>query len=380
MLVDRRLGHLRGRQRRLHRGRAVHRTGPDVQVQTVVQRVDGVLGRAVVGQHEPVETPLVLEDVVQQVLVLAGVGAVDPGIGTHHRPHATVHGRLERRQIQLPQRALVHAGVHGQPRAHQADPDREPGHGDTLALLVVHRVVLDVADHPLRLHPAGPACGHPPGQERVLPEVLERAPVQRGAQQIDRRGVDHVVALVPHLVADHPRVPPGHPVGERRRHRHRRRHAGGLPLPRSDRPVTEMHRREVDPLDAVAGAGVRALIAEHPGRFVPGQQRDLLVQRQFPQQQPGALVRRQRRVAPRMPTAPPLGGDRRRRRHRHHHRHGRHQRHHPGPYARVPPHRPSRPGGRTPTTVLDLAGRSLQHPVPIHKRRHRTPAGVRRCL
>ena len=68
---------------------------------------DGVV-RAPVGHDKTIESPLLLQDTVQQVVVLAGIDAVDPVVGAHNCPGlAFFDGRLEGRQIDLSQGALV---------------------------------------------------------------------------------------------------------------------------------------------------------------------------------------------------------------------------------------------------------------------------------
>ena len=70
------------------------------------------------------------------------------------------------------------------------------------ALLVVHRVVLDVADDVLRLLALDAVAHHRAGQHRILAHVLKGAPVARLARQVHAAAQRHVVALRAQLAAN----------------------------------------------------------------------------------------------------------------------------------------------------------------------------------
>jgi hypothetical protein len=137
--------------------------------------------------------------------------------------------------------------------------------------------VLDVADHALRLDAADPGDAHPRHQEGILAEGLERAAAERRPHQVHGRGEHDVVALRSRLVADdrpmtaRQRAVEGGGQGDRRGHRR------GLPGADPRRAVAVVGGRQPHPLDAVAGARVRAGAAGDPGPLVAAQQRDLLV-------------------------------------------------------------------------------------------------------
>jgi len=90
---------------------------------------------------------------------------------------------LERGEVDLAQRALVHVG---------ADP--RPG-----GFLVVPREVFDAAADLLRLQPGHGGRGHPAGQVRILGQILEVAPAQRRALDVDPGAQDDRDALRPRL-------------------------------------------------------------------------------------------------------------------------------------------------------------------------------------
>jgi hypothetical protein len=104
-----------------------------LEVEPGVHRGRGAVGAVPVGHHHAVEAPLVAQD-RQEWRVLAAVRAIDAVVRSHDRPRARLaHRRLERNQIDLPQRALVHLGA-----------DRHP-----LELGVVRDEMLDRARHAL---------------------------------------------------------------------------------------------------------------------------------------------------------------------------------------------------------------------------------------
>ena len=297
-LVEHRLRHAAG-QRGVHRARRVGHRGEGVEVQAGQQRLARVLGRAVVGQHVALEAPLAPQDLVEHARVLAGVGAVDAVVGAHDRAHVGLLDRgLEVGQVDLAQRALVHARVHGQAAAHQAHAQRSAGRADAHALLVVHRVVLDVADHALGLRAAQPLHAQPRHQVRVLAVGLERAPAERRAHDVHGGSEDHVVALVLDLVSDHGSVVAGQRPVEGGGQADRGGHGRGLARAHAHGPVAVVDGRHPNARHAAVGAGVGALAAGGALQVLAAQQPHLLVTGQRADQQRGALVGRQRGVAP----------------------------------------------------------------------------------
>ena len=136
-------------------------------------------GRGPVGHHQAVPAPLVLEHVAQQRRLGHRV-AVDLVVGGHHGPRMRLgDDLLERRQVELAQRALVHAGV-----------ERE-----ALGLRVVGHEVLDGRADARALEAVDVGDADPRGQVRVLAEALEVAAAVGRAVQVDRRREQHVDAL-----------------------------------------------------------------------------------------------------------------------------------------------------------------------------------------
>lgn len=73
-----------------------------------------VIGAAPVGDDSPVEAPVLPQNVLQQVGILVGVGAVDEVVGGHDGLGLCLfHHDLETGQIQLPQGALIEHRVAG---------------------------------------------------------------------------------------------------------------------------------------------------------------------------------------------------------------------------------------------------------------------------
>jgi hypothetical protein len=99
--------------------------------------------------------------------------------------------------------ALFNANLEGQ----QIALARRPlGDGDVdrvaPALLVVERVVLDVADHVLRLRALNEPRDQRSGQDGIFAEVLKRPAVARFARNVHAAAQGHVVALRAQFRAD----------------------------------------------------------------------------------------------------------------------------------------------------------------------------------
>ena len=145
-----------------------------------------VVGAAPVGDHGPVIAPLAVQDILQQVMVLVGVGAVDPVVGGHDAlGPALFHGDLKAGEVQLPQGALVQHAVAG----HAAQ------------LLIVGGKVLGAGRNAHRLDAAHIACCQLAGQVRVLREILEIAAAQRAALGVQAGAQDHIDAVGSGLLA-----------------------------------------------------------------------------------------------------------------------------------------------------------------------------------
>ena len=218
------------------------------------------VGPEPVRHDQPVEAPLAPEDPVDQVGLLAAVGAVDLVVGGHHRPHAGLpHGGLEGDEVDLPQRALGDLGADGHP----------------LVLLVVAGEVLDAAPDPTALHPPHVGDGQAGRQQRVLGEGLEGPSGQRRPHDADRRPEQDVDALGARLGGQHPaqashqrRVPgrpDGHAAGQRQR-----APPDQAVAPHARRAVGHLERPDAEPLDRgevphVGAGGEGALLVEGQG-------------------------------------------------------------------------------------------------------------------
>ena len=158
-------------------------------------RVDRAVRAAPVGHDHPVEAPFGAQDLGEQVRVLVGVGAVDAVVGAHERARRRLaHHDFEGRQVDLPHGPLI--------------DNRVRGHAPQL--LGVDGEVLGAGRDPLRLDAPHHARGHAPRQQGVLRVVLEVAPAQRGALDVQARAQQHVHAQRPRLAAQ--RL--AHPLGQ----------------------------------------------------------------------------------------------------------------------------------------------------------------------
>jgi hypothetical protein len=214
-----------------------------------------------VRHHEPVEAPLVAQDVEQQAGVLGAELAEEPVVGRHHAPGARLgDGRLEGTQVDLPQDRLGHADVH----RHALD------------LGVVAHEVLHGDRDAVGLDASHEADGEAGAQLWILRVALEDAAPDGGADDVHGRSEQDVRAPAVGLLAQQVADPldevgvPRRAQGDADRHddaRHAQR-AGVLP-PHAVGAVGHLHRRHAPLLDCV-GAPARGA-AEQPAALVEGQ-------------------------------------------------------------------------------------------------------------
>ncbi len=236
LVVDRRLGHaavadglgerlapegVRPRHREVERGAA-----------RLVRRAR----RRPVRHHDAVEAPLALERLGEQ-RALRHRRAVDAVVGGHERPgRGEAPDVLERREVELAQRALVDLRVDGHP----------------VGLGLVGDVVLDGRGDTARLHAAHVRRADPAAQERVLGEVLEVAAAERAAVEVHARREEDVDVLAAGLGGEQAAQALDEPLVPARRERRRRRQVRGgvalVPAHAADagRPVGEDHRPQPD--------------------------------------------------------------------------------------------------------------------------------------
>ena len=201
-----------------------------------------------VGDHDTVEAPLGVERRLEQV-VLGHRDTVDGVVCAHDRPCASLHGALERQQVELSQGALVHPHV-----------DRE-----AVGLGVVRDVVLRRRGDAVALHPLDVGRAELAREPRVLAEALEVAAAEGRTVQVDRRAEHDVDALAPGLgcrcgaVAVRERRVPRR--GERRARREVERRVALIPdrAAHARRTIRERHRAQADVRQRNSGPEVRAL-------------------------------------------------------------------------------------------------------------------------
>ena len=169
---------------RLHgcddRLRAVGLRAGHLEIETRCEgRHPGIHGTPV-GDDEPLEPPLVAQQLGQQPVVLGGCDPVDAVVGAHHRPRLLRrHHSLEGGQVDLAQRALVDLRTHRH----------------AVGLLVVGSEVLERCAHTGRLDAANPRSAEHPADQRILGEVLEVATAQGRPLDVHARAEKHPDAL-----------------------------------------------------------------------------------------------------------------------------------------------------------------------------------------
>lgn len=159
----------------------------ELHVEPLEDGLARIVHAAPVGDDHAVERPVALEDVVQQVLVVAAMLALVFIVGAHDGPGtALLHRSLEGREVDLVQGTVV------------------DHHVDLMApqLLVVHGKVLHAGGNPVLLYPLHVRHDHAGRQEGVFAHILEVAPVQGRTVDIDPGAQQHVLIPVTRLLAD----------------------------------------------------------------------------------------------------------------------------------------------------------------------------------
>ena len=133
-----------------------------------------------VGEHQPVETPLVAQQVDHQLAVGLRIFARNAVVGAHDAPRLRLaHAVFEGPEVDFAQGPLRHAGVVYL----------------FARLLVVGHEVLEARADALRLDPFDHRRGQVPREQRIFGVVFEVAAAERVAHDVDAGGEDHVDAV-----------------------------------------------------------------------------------------------------------------------------------------------------------------------------------------
>ena len=136
-----------------------------------------VVGAAPVGDNSTLVTPVVHQNILQKVLALVGVNAVDLVVSAHNGLGLTfLYGNLKAGEVDLTEGALVHHAV----VCHAAQ------------LLAVGREMLGAGGDAVLLHTAHEGGGHLAAQVGVFGEILEVTAAQRAALDVQAGAQQHV--------------------------------------------------------------------------------------------------------------------------------------------------------------------------------------------
>ena len=265
---------------------------------------DGGVGATPIGEDETFEAPVVLEDLVEGVVVLAGVVAVDAVVGAHDAGGMRHGDRdLEGKQVGFAEGAGVELGVEGV----------------AAGLLVVEDVVLDVAHDVVGLHAAGELADHGSGEDGVFAGVLEVAAVAGLADEVHAAADGHVEAHGAEFAADDGAVEEGSvgvPGCGQADDGGKQRGVAALESGHAhpDGGVGEVDVGKVKARDAGNKAGSAVMpgsdgctVAQHsPAGAVD--ELDLLIERHLVDHEVGAGVGIERRVHPGLPGIGRVGG------------------------------------------------------------------------
>ena len=139
----------------------------------------GVVGGVPVGHEDPVESPLVFEDVDIDVMVLRGVDAVDKVVRIHDgADFGFAHGGLEGRKVNLTESTFVDVGAEIV----------------AVELLVVSGIVFGRSENLLALNAFDQSDSHAGGKKRILAQILEIAAAHGSAVDVHTGSEDDVDA------------------------------------------------------------------------------------------------------------------------------------------------------------------------------------------
>ena len=151
------------------------------QVETVGYGLVGVVGTAPVAHHHSVESPFVLQDIVEDILVVAQVLVAIQVVGTHNGPSLCLGNcGLECRQVNLIESTVV---------------DNHVG-GVAVHLVVVKGKVLHTGSHAVLLHPLDVRHHHRCRQIRVLAHIFKVAAVERSAVDVNSWAQQHSLVAI----------------------------------------------------------------------------------------------------------------------------------------------------------------------------------------
>ena len=262
MFVDGGLFDLTG----LHGGNeilGVHEFGAGhLEIETVVAGGDAVVSRIPVGHEDALKTPLALEHLDVEEVVLRGVDAVDQVVGVHDGVDVGFGNRsFKRGEIDFAHGALVHVGA-----------------GIVaIELLIVEGVVLDGGDDALGLHAFNERNQQRGVQVRIFRKVLEIAAGNWRAGDVDAGTEEEVDAAGAGIAAEGFADLAGKigvPTGGKRRATSVC--GGGSPGAHAHRSIGHLEARQID-----GGHGARVHVVDAAEQF------DLLLQCEFGEQRVG---------------------------------------------------------------------------------------------
>ena len=145
------------------------------------------LHAAPVADDRSVESPFTLENVIEQILVVAAMLVLVQIVRTHYGPGTSfLYGSLEGRQVNLVQGPVIHVDIHGM----------------AMRLLIVQGIMLHAGGNAVGLHSPDILSGHFPGEIRVLSHIFEIPSVERAPVDVHARSEKDILPAVFRLLTD----------------------------------------------------------------------------------------------------------------------------------------------------------------------------------
>jgi len=163
------------------------RTAGHFEIHSGVDRRSSGVGTAPVGNDEPFESKLLLQNAGEKIGILGAVDAVQLVVGGHYGPDAGfLHAGFECGEIDFVEGALVDVGVDAM----------------ALKLLVIGREMLERRDDSFALHTLDIGNTHARGQVRIFAVAFKVATPERDTIDVDGGAENHVAAQGLYFLGD----------------------------------------------------------------------------------------------------------------------------------------------------------------------------------
>ena len=145
------------------------------------------MGAFPIGENKTLEGEIFFEDLIEEVIILAGIIAIHFVVGAHNAGRlGDADSNLEREQVGFAKRAVIENYIEN----------------ISAGLLIVDRVMLNVAHDLLRLNTFGEIADDGAREDWIFTRIFEGTAVAWFAENIDATANGHVETLIAQFSAD----------------------------------------------------------------------------------------------------------------------------------------------------------------------------------